>query len=80
MCQVLLAEQQELLQRVLRRVPALETRPVRVQAQEKGGGGGLETQSEARSVSRSKTAHFKFPTDPLWPKQWSLVRGLLSWG
>lgn len=60
---MVIAEQQQLLLRELRRVPALETKPFRVQrAGERGQRG-----------RGSRSTHFTYPTDPLWSKQWSLV-------
>lgn len=68
-CQVVLAEQQPLLLRELRTVP-LETKPILMETSD----GVMQEQGTTGRESRgSNIAHFKFPTDPLWSKQWSLV-------
>lgn len=67
--QVVLAEQQPLLLRELRTVP-LETKPILMETSD----GVMQGQDTTGRESRgSNIAHFKFPTDPLWSKQWSLV-------
>ena len=67
--QVVMAEQQQLLLRELRSSPSparVEIKPLKVKPSVKRGKSGR--------VSRSGTSYFTLPTDPLWSKQWSLVR------
>lgn len=71
MHQVVIAEQQQLLVRELRSNTApLETKPIHVTMSDDS----VQGEREGGRLSRSSnTAHFKYPTDPLWSKQWSLV-------
>lgn len=64
--QVVLAEQQPLLLRELRTLP-LETKPIVMETSDGGQG------TAGRDSRSSDIAYFKYPTDPLWGKQWSLV-------
>ena len=63
--QVEVAEQQRLLVRELRRAPVLEKKPLDVLSTAEGKG--------VREKRGSNSAYFKWPTDPLWSRQWSLV-------
>ena len=65
MMQVEVAEQQKFLLRELRKAPVLESKPLNVQSTVESRG--------VREKRGSKVAHFKWPTDPLWTRQWSLV-------
>ena len=51
--------------RELRRAPVLEKKPLDVLSTAEGKG--------VREKRGSNSAHFKWPTDPLWSRQWSLV-------
>ena len=66
--QVEVAEQQRLLVRELRRSHVLEKKPLDVMSATPEGEGG-----RFRERRGSRIAHFKWPTDPLWSRQWTLV-------
>ena len=70
--QVEVAEQQRFLLRELKTAPVLENKPLDVQS-------SVERE-RVRDKRGSKVAHFKWPTDPLWSRQWSLVISYLITG